>query len=336
MASSNTPQDYNHDHDNHHDNDHDDVPMDQTTAAAGAAGPQPPPGMEDAGAAGAAEAAGAVEAAGARSRATSRVSELGGEVDDGRDARVFESPAGPASSLGPHPHRAPSRAPIGPPPKRVGTSIPLDNLLTTPTQAARPVGRGRSSGTTPTRAQAPLVYDMSSPTQPDNEVVQLKAQVQALQAMLDAVSRNMERMAQSMQELKSDGGKSEDKEPYMNIKDVEKPAKYAGDISKWALWENDFTNFLARRDWRWKAVLRMIKVRSEGPLTDAKIIQAREDNDVAHFLYKDEVFEAFQDQLYEYLKAHTAGDVRRPYHGDGEWCGEVLGVLAPSMRPRPE
>ena len=123
---------------------------------------------------------------------------------------------------------------------RAGASVPLDSLLTTPTQAARPVGRGRSSGTPreqagnpQTRVQAPLVYDMSSPKQPDAEVIQLKAQVQALQAMLDAVNRNMERMAQSMHDLKVDI-KPEDKEPVMHIKDVEKPAKYAGDISKWA------------------------------------------------------------------------------------------------------
>ena len=123
---------------------------------------------------------------------------------------------------------------------RAGPSVPLDGLLTTTTQVARTMGRGRSSGaareqaapaTPQARATAPLVFDMSSPKQPGEEVTKFKQQVQALQAMLDAVNRTMEQMSRTMQDLKVDV-RAEEREPYMNIKDVEKPAKYGGDIAK--------------------------------------------------------------------------------------------------------
>ena len=121
----------------------------------------------------------------------------------------------------------------------------------------------------------------------------LLTQIQVLQTMVDSMKLQME----AMRTVK------EKEEPYMNSKDVDKPTKYNGD--KWSTWEGDFRNFLARRDHRWKGILAAIKGKSDKPLTLEAIQELREDTG----MIKDNVYEAFRDQLYEYLKTYTAGDV---------------------------
>ncbi len=103
-----------------------------------------------------------------------------------------------------------------------------------------------------------------------------------------------------------------DKElPYMNSKDVDKPMKYAGD--KWSTWEGDFQNFLTRRDHRWKGILTAIQSKSDKPLTPEIMEKIRDKTGMA----KNNVYEAFRDQLYEYLKSYTAGDTHTNILSDG-------------------
>ncbi len=96
--------------------------------------------------------------------------------------------------------------------------------------------------------------------------------------------------------------KEKDDIPTMHNKDVDKPHKYNGD--KWNAWEQDFTAFLTRRDKRWKTLLNAIKDKSDKPLTEATKAKIRTEAN----LHKDEVYEAFQQQLYEYLKSYTTGE----------------------------
>ncbi len=137
--------------------------------------------------------------------------------------------------------------------------------------------------------------------------------VQALMTQVQALQTTIEGMRVQMQMFKSNGdGKggdkrggesSEDDIPYMNNKDIEKPAKYGGD--KWGTWESDFKSFLTHRDRRWKDVLDNIKAKSKEPLNPTTIQSIRKDSG----LLNPKVFEAFTQQLFEYLKSYTSGDV---------------------------
>ena len=71
----------------------------------------------------------------------------------------------------------------------------------------------------------------------------------------------------------------------------------------------DIINFLNRRDERWGGLLEAIRARSDKPLSPAVLDAVRTDSSGAAYLVSDHVFGAFQDQLYEYLKTFTSGDI---------------------------
>ena len=94
-----------------------------------------------------------------------------------------------------------------------------------------------------------------------------------------------------------------DKAPTIHHKDVEKPHRYDG--KAWVTWNDDFKNFLERRDERWGVLLSKIQEKEfvNAPLSDdgaAKI--------AAESKIKPELQGAFKKQLFEYLRSYTAGE----------------------------
>ena len=138
----------------------------------------------------------------------------------------------------------------------------------------------------------------------------LLAQVQTLQAALATMQSNMELMKAG----KPDGAENKDV-PSMNIKDVEKPPKFSG--KDWASWEHDFVNYIVRRDRRWWDILEAVKARSDKPLTARAIADIRAEEKLAKYLEQDLVYVAFREQLYEYLKSNTSGEVHAMVTSNG-------------------
>ena len=160
-----------------------------------------------------------------------------------------------------------------------------------------------------------VIHTPSAPAEQQTDLVAvLLAQVQALQMAINTMQTNMA----LMQTAKHDGPENKDV-PSMNIKDVEKPFKFHG--KDWALWEHDFANYIVRRDRRWRDILEAIKARSEKPITDKVIEEIRNEKTLAKYLQQYPVFIAFQEQLYEYLKSNTGGEVHAMVMSNGvEHC----------------
>ncbi len=130
------------------------------------------------------------------------------------------------------------------------------------------------------------------------EVDDLKSTARALTDLIEALKAEVTG-------LKTD--KKQSDLPFIHQKDVEKPFKFHGD--KWMTWEQEFVGFLSRRDRRWRAVLNTIKTKSDKPLTKDTLALIRAHKDIRDFMNQDLVYQTFQDQLYDYLKSYTTGDV---------------------------
>ncbi len=92
--------------------------------------------------------------------------------------------------------------------------------------------------------------------------------------------------------------------PAIHYKDVDKPPKYDG--KNWTVWSSDFLTFLDRRDKRWSKLLKAIDKRSLNPLTEG--IKVRIADELA--INSGTLVEDFTNQLYEYLKNCTSGEVQ--------------------------
>ncbi len=92
--------------------------------------------------------------------------------------------------------------------------------------------------------------------------------------------------------------------PAIHYKDVDKPPKYDG--KNWTVWSSDFLTFLDRRDKRWSKLLKAIDKRSLNPLTEG--IKVRIADELA--INSGTLVEDFTNQLYEYLKNYTSGEVQ--------------------------
>ncbi len=92
--------------------------------------------------------------------------------------------------------------------------------------------------------------------------------------------------------------------PAIHHKDVDKPPKYDG--KNWTVWSSDFLTFLDRRDKRWSKLLKAIDKRSLNPLT--KEIRVGIADELA--IDSGTLVEDFTNQLYEYLKNYTSGEVQ--------------------------
>ncbi len=114
--------------------------------------------------------------------------------------------------------------------------------------------------------------------------------------------------------LEKTDGKKDEEAPKIDHKDISKPEKYNG--QKWDLWAEDFKGFLRRRDRRWAKLFELVQDKSKKPLT----VEDNEDIKLKMGIEDEEVFFAFQQQLYEYLKTYTVGEslamVLSPETGD--------------------
>ncbi len=121
-----------------------------------------------------------------------------------------------------------------------------------------------------------------------------------LKGLMKTMIEMQKTIAHLTERLEKTDGKKDDA-PKIDHKDVQKPEKFNG--QKWDLWSEEFTGFLRRRDKRWVQLLDEVQRRSKAPLTDESYKEIQTGMKV-----DDEVYFAFKQQLYEYLKSYTTGE----------------------------
>ena len=136
------------------------------------------------------------------------------------------------------------------------------------------------------------------------EVVGLRTKLEAQESFEAEVKRLKEHM--SVYAEKKDDGM-----PKFNVKMVDRPEKFSGE--GWIEWENSFVSFLKRSDMRWKAILKEIAKKSDKPLDE----DAMPDIWNIVGIQKEEVYDEFQEQLYDYLKTYTSGVINTTVIADG-------------------
>ena len=87
-------------------------------------------------------------------------------------------------------------------------------------------------------------------------------------------------------------------------KDVEKPEKYLGDITKWLLWSSAFTRFFKKLDDRWPKILSKLE-QLKGMLVTSQIEEAW-----AWELWTSDLMH-WKEQLFQLLESFTTGDVAK-------------------------
>ena len=86
-------------------------------------------------------------------------------------------------------------------------------------------------------------------------------------------------------------------------KDVDRPAKYSGDITKWLQWSTAFSRFLRRQDWRWPSLLEKIQD------LRGRLVTAEDERWWSWELNLGEIGQ-YKDYLNEYLLSFTEGTAR--------------------------
>ena len=113
-------------------------------------------------------------------------------------------------------------------------------------------------------------------------------------------------------------------------KDVDKPSKYNGDITKWLQWEVTFRRFLRRSDQRWEKLLEKIEGLRGRPVTAA-------DEDEWCWELSLGYIDRYKDYLNEYLMSYCEGIAKEIVNA----CGTInaldawrqLAERANSLRP---
>ena len=171
-------------------------------------------------------------------------------------------------------------------------------------------GFPQSPGPLPSPDASPMrVRIASTQSSPDRQPTVLDDESRASASQpLDVMQVMMQTMAEMQKSLiqlteRLDKKEKPDEPPKIDSKDIQKPDKFNG--QKWDLWSEEFTGFLRRRDKRWASLLKAVQIRSKAPLNDQDYIEIQDD---LGFTCK-ELFFAFQQQLYEYLKTYTSGDI---------------------------
>ncbi len=126
--------------------------------------------------------------------------------------------------------------------------------------------------------------------------------------LLEAYARRDRELRPERSVLTDDDDEDEDEDlneelKEIHIKDVGKPSKYRGEISKWRHWFMKMKSFLERRDGRWGKLLDSIKADSKDPLdekTEKEIFQTIK-------VLKRSLRSRFKEQMYEYLEEFTEG-----------------------------
>ena len=175
--------------------------------------------------------------------------------------------------------------------------------LSTPTR--RPTVR--HIGTTSPRS--PLGAETNSPDRDDENDVNKTDTEKLMGKMSDvimAMNKQITMLTTRLEQMDEEKRHRDnpDRLKEINYKDISKPGKYSG--TGWSLWSKNFSSFLERRDKRWPKLLASISSRSAGPPLndDAKNMIA-----VDLGIYKEELMEAFTNQLFDYLQEYTSGDV---------------------------
>ena len=91
--------------------------------------------------------------------------------------------------------------------------------------------------------------------------------------------------------------------PEMNVKLIKKPDEYGG--KGWNSWSSTFINFLKRSDPRWKPILELIRINSTKPLDSEDLEEIMDETKIDDPV----IFDEFKEQLHEYLKSYTTGDI---------------------------
>ena len=216
-------------------------------------------------------------------------------TEAGGDQTPRARSAGPASFSFGTPAPAPSGAAgVALPPSPVGPGE----------SASSPAGsKKRVASPSPTRAPRP----QGDPWQTSNDgnavlMAQMTAVMAAMQRTIDALTVQLEAM-QSKSGGKGGHNKEFEDVPIMHHKDVDKPSKFSG--QNWSTWSLDFMNFLGRKNGKWKTILQTIQNVSQKPFDD----KAYEHLKAATKIDNDELLKVYKEQLYEYLKSYTGGDV---------------------------
>ena len=271
------------------------TPADATTAPEGLPAQQPPPGIADPDAppvvhlgtqqAPPAAATGAQPAQTAET-STAAIGPLGTAPPQPMIGGVRLPPVRPmkrAASLGPTGRQ-------GRNPRRDGDSPDLSAFPTSP-------GPMASITTSPVRMS--IATAENSPENPARRATTTDADV--LQNLVATMLAMQQSLAQLAERLEKTEGKKEDA-PKIDHKDIQKPDKYSG--QKWDLWSEEFKGFLRRRDRRWATLLDEVQAKSKAPLNEQDYIFIQFKMNITD----DEVYFAFQQQLYEYLKTYTTGE----------------------------
>ncbi len=153
----------------------------------------------------------------------------------------------------------------------------------------------------PSPKGSPVRHDIATAENSPEKQRNGNGESDVMQNLVATMLAMQQSLAQLTQRIEKSETKKEDA-PKIDHKDIQKPDKYSG--PKWSLWSEEFKGFLRRRDKRWAVLLDEIQGKSKKPLTDDDY----SDIQAAMGIKDEEVYFAFQQQLYEYLKSYTTGE----------------------------
>ncbi len=153
----------------------------------------------------------------------------------------------------------------------------------------------------PSPKGSPVKHDIATAENSPEKQRNGNGESDVMQNLVATMLAMQQSLAQLTQRIEKSETKKEDA-PKIDHKDIQKPDRYSG--PKWSLWSEEFKGFLRRRDKRWAVLLDEIQGKSKKPLTDDDY----SDIQAAMGIEDEEVYFAFQQQLYEYLKSYTTGE----------------------------
>ncbi len=172
-----------------------------------------------------------------------------------------------------------------------GLRVPVERSIFTPQ------GEGRQSSTAdaPTATESSVAAMVQMMAVMQETIISLTKQVMELS--------NGKIIKNDREDVMAPDVMASDKVPVIHHKDVDKPTKYDG--KAWVTWNDDFKNFLERRDERWGVLLSKIQ---EKEFVNAPLTEDRMADLAFEIKLKPSLQAAFKKQLFEYLRTCTAGE----------------------------
>ena len=91
----------------------------------------------------------------------------------------------------------------------------------------------------------------------------------------------------------------------LDKKDIEKPEKYTGEITKWVQWSNTIKRYLKLRcDSRWPQILKHIELKKGQTIS-------KEDEDNLAYEFNQWSLQVWKEQLFQCLEMYTAGEAKK-------------------------